>query len=257
MIAAMWEQGVEAWPYSERTLFVGGMFVVHGAMFVGCNLILFLLHHLNLLSKYKIDSAKFPSGSLLAETVKTIVVNHLVVQPLLLWYAYIPFKRMGLHVDSSLPPLSEVAYHLAVAVVVNETLFYFAHRALHTKALYKAIHKQHHRYYASVGIASEFAHPVEDLLANAIPTLAGMLLVGPHLATLLLWMAIRMLETIDAHSGYAFPFSPFHIFGVSDHHWFHHSANVGCYGTFTSFWDRVLGTDAAFRAHKERKAHKE
>merc|ERR1711991_918210 len=151
MIAAMWEQGVEAWPYSERTLFVGGMFVVHGAMFVGCNLIL--------LSKYKIDSAKFPSGSLLAETVKTIVVNHLVIQPLLLWYAYIPFKRMGLPVDSSLPPLSELASHLATAVVVNEALFYFAHRALHTKALYKAIHKQHHRYYASVGIASEFAHP--------------------------------------------------------------------------------------------------
>ncbi|KNC49321.1 4-alpha-methyl-sterol C4-methyl-oxidase [Thecamonas trahens ATCC 50062] len=223
-------------------------------VFVGVNVALFAVHWLGLFREYKIQSAKFPSGSLLAETVKTIVINHLIVQPLLLWYLYIPFKAMGFHISPQLPSAWEMVWQIAVAVAVNETLFYFAHRTLHTKALYKAIHKQHHRYHAAVGIASEFAHPVEDLLANAIPTLAGMLLVGPHLATLLVWLALRVLETVDAHSGYAFPWSPFHFMDVAGKHDFHHSHNVGCFGTFFSVFDMIFHTDEAYLRHKHKLA---
>lgn len=33
---------------------------------------------------------------------------------------------------------------LAFCVFVNDTLFYWAHRALHHRSVYKYIHKQHH-----------------------------------------------------------------------------------------------------------------
>ncbi|RWW06275.1 hypothetical protein GW17_00030408 [Ensete ventricosum] len=36
----------------------------------------------------------------------------------------------------------------------------------------------------------------------------GPALTGPHLLTLWLWVILRVLETVDAHSGYEFPWSP-------------------------------------------------
>jgi sterol desaturase/sphingolipid hydroxylase (fatty acid hydroxylase superfamily) len=126
---------------------------------------------------------------------------------------------------------------------------------LHHKSIYKYIHKKHHTFKESIGIASEYAHPVEDVLANTIPTIGGCLVMGSHVAVLWIWLAIRVAETVDAHSGYRFPLSPFAMLGFqggAERHDFHHSHNVGCYGSFTVFWDQVMGTDAAFLEYKKK-----
>lgn len=122
---------------------------------------------------------------------------------------------------------------------------------LHLRSLYSAIHKKHHRFHSNVGIASEFAHPLEDL-ANTLAFITGPLILGTHLFTLWAWFVVRIWETIDAHSGYALPFplSPFSLFGVADQHDFHHSHNQGCYGSFFGFWDWIMGTDAAYKKWK-------
>lgn len=104
-----------------------------------------------------------------------------------------------------------------------------------------------------------YAHPVEDFLANSVPTIAGPLIMGMHAYVFWLWLCIRLLETVDAHSGYSFPWSPFHLFafqGGAERHDFHHSHNVGCYGSFTIFWDWITGTDQAFLDFKAKKTTK-
>jgi sterol desaturase/sphingolipid hydroxylase (fatty acid hydroxylase superfamily) len=115
------------------------------------------------------------------------------------------------------------------------------------------VHKKHHKFNVSIGIASEFAHPLEDALANLIPTLLGSFLMGSHIVVLWTWIAVRLLETVDSHSGFHFPWSPFSCLpfqsGVLRHD-FHHSANVGCYGAMTVFWDSVMGTDEAYLSHQ-------
>ena len=64
-----------------------------------------------------------------------------------------------------------------------------------------------------------------------------------------LWYnAFRWLETVDAHSGYDFPFSPFSmfkIFGGALFHDYHHSGDgfFGNYGA-TIIWDRLMDTEA-------------
>ena len=60
-------------------------------------------------------------------------------------------------------------------------VFYWAHRALHHRSIYKYIHKKHHEFKATVAMAAEHAHPVEQLLANAIPTMVADLasMLGP------------------------------------------------------------------------------
>ena len=63
------------------------------------------------------------------------------------------------------------------------------------------------RYATPFGLTSEYAHPAEILFLG-FATVIGPALTGPHLFTLWLWMVLRVLETVEAHSGYHFPWSP-------------------------------------------------
>jgi sterol desaturase/sphingolipid hydroxylase (fatty acid hydroxylase superfamily) len=130
-------------------------------------------------------------------------------------------------------------WHFAVFVFVNDTLFYFSHRALHTRWLYKKVHVRHHRFRFVRGLVAEYAHPVEDF-ANFVAFVAGPILLGSPFPIFAAWVGLRMLETVDAHSGYAFtPWAKRHAF----HHMY---AARGCYGSFAGLWDRVLGTEKQF-----------
>jgi sterol desaturase/sphingolipid hydroxylase (fatty acid hydroxylase superfamily) len=74
-----------------------------------------------------------------------------------------------------------------------------------------------------------------------------------------LFFFLRMIETVDAHSGYLFPFSPWSLIpsiqGGADRHDFHHSQNKGNYGIF-AFWDWLCGTDQVYWKWKEKQKQK-
>jgi sterol desaturase/sphingolipid hydroxylase (fatty acid hydroxylase superfamily) len=61
-------------------------------------------------------------------------------------------EMISLHVDV-------LMYWIVNRFLVNDFLFYWAHRALHHPKLYGRIHKQHHLFKQTIGIAAEFAHP--------------------------------------------------------------------------------------------------
>ena len=63
------------------------------------------------------------------------------------------------------------------------------------------------RYATPFGLTSEYAHPAEILFLG-FATIFGPAITGPHLITLWLWMVVRVLETVEAHCGYHFPWSP-------------------------------------------------
>ncbi|RLO13664.1 hypothetical protein DYB28_012005 [Aphanomyces astaci] len=107
----------------------------------------------------------------------------------------------------------------------------------------------HHEYAAPFGIAAEYAHPIETMLLG-VGTFLGPLLLTRHLLTLWVWLAVRLFETIDDHSGYELPwawsnFLPFWAGPV--HHDFHHEKFDGNYASVFTVWDYVFGTDGAFR----------
>lgn len=63
------------------------------------------------------------------------------------------------------------------------------------------------------------------------------------------WTLLRIGETVDGHSGYEFPWSPYRLLpysGSSTAHDFHHSHNVGNFASFFTYWDHLCGTDQAF-----------
>lgn len=149
----------------------------------------------------------------------------------------------------SFPTPFTVLWQVFVCAIVEDIMFYHTHRTLHHPSLYGWIHKWHHRFSATIGIASESAHPIEFLLGNLVPVVAGPLLVRAHIFTFLLWLTVRIFETVDAHCGYEFPWSPARLLPFSittAHHEYHHRHNQGCYGSMFMILDSLYGTDKSF-----------
>ena len=100
----------------------------------------------------------------------------------------------------------------------------------------------------TVGIAGEYAHPLEFVFSNMLPTSVGPAILGYkcHLVTIIAWYIIRFAENLDGHSGYDFSWSPYRLIpfsGSAEYHDFHHAVNVGNYGSFFSLWDTIFGTN--------------
>jgi methylsterol monooxygenase/4-alpha-methyl-delta7-sterol-4alpha-methyl oxidase len=145
-----------------------------------------------------------------------------------------------------------------VMMMVEDFVFHLTHRFLHQKWIYPKIHKEHHDYLVSVSIASEYAHPVDFMLSSIIPSSVGATILAPkiHLSTGLMFSVMRTLESIDGHSGYEFPWSPYRLLPFSasaQYHDFHHSHNVGNYSSFFTFWDTIFGTNIDYYGHLEKK----
>lgn len=70
-----------------------------------------------------------------------------------------------------------------------------------------------------------------------------------HMATLLLWVHLRIYKTLSAHSGYVFPWEIFQYVPFAttpEYHSYHHSQNNGNYGSMFIFWDYLFGTSTQY-----------
>jgi len=192
------------------------------------------------------------------ECLKGNFVTHFIVSPISFWLLFPVFKTYGMPVQESLPSAWVFFGQSALFFLICDFLFYWAHRLLHHRRIYGYIHKKHHRFQTTVGIAAEYAHPVEDVLANSFPTIAGPMFMNCHMAVFWFYLAIRIWETVDAHSGYSFPWSPWSLIksiqGGSERHDFHHSHNMGNFGML-HIWDRLMGTDKYYNDWKAKQVN--
>ncbi|KAG6530096.1 hypothetical protein ZIOFF_012317 [Zingiber officinale] len=139
--------------------------------------------------------------------------------------------------------------------ILEDFVFYWGHRILHTKWLYKHVHSVHHEHATPFGLTSEYAHPAEILFLG-FATILGPALTGPHLFTLWLWMIVRVIETVEAHSGYDFPWSPSNflpLYGGAEFHDYHHRVlytKSGNYASTFVYMDWLFGTDRDYRKMK-------
>lgn len=250
----------------NRLIFVLGTSLANFLTYWIFNAILYIFYRFNLFPEYRINNGEMPPQSLIDECLKLLFIKHLFLYPAVLYFAYPLFEHAGVSIDAPLPTLTHFGRDILINIFINDTLFYWAHRILHHPSIYQYIHKQHHRFNYTIGIAASYAHPVEDIIANLIPTIGGSLFLKSHVVVMWSWIILRLLETIDVHSGYSFPLSPFHLLplqGGADFHDFHHHINKGCYGSFTVVWDWLCGTDRDFvefrskrsNNHSDKKAH--
>lgn len=214
---------------------------------------------------YDPQASSLPRRALFRKAVKHFAVNHFVVLPVL-WFtvgyqATLRVNPAAMQLGWSGGPWT-VAAHMLVCIAFEDTLFYWSHRLLHSPELYGRFHKRHHEFNIPFCLAAEYAHPVETVLGNFFPFLAGPAFLASVAGSplgiyeLCLWFVLRMVKTAEAHSNYALPCAPFSCLPrwliTAEQHDFHHSRNVGMFGSFFTFWDRICGTDAAFYRSKSR-----
>lgn len=139
----------------------------------------------------------------------------------------------------------------------EDFMFYIFHKLMHrVPYLYQNIHKLHHTHTETVSISGEYAHPFEYFLTGVIPSGLSVILLGKHLhfCGILMYSMLRVFETVDSHSGYEFPWSPFRLLPMSNsarYHDFHHRHHSGGnYSSLFSVMDWVFGGNQEFIAEE-------
>jgi len=232
---------------NDHVFVAGGMWVIHVFCYWSINTFFWICDHFGYLSKYKLPRQKYqiPSRELLMKTLKKALIGQLLMDPVGFgWIVYPLWLKCGGGESMVFAngPLSDhklwyvvtVWLKFAICTAMNQWLFYFAHRILHHPSLYGWIHKQHHEYKGSISFAAEYAHPIEGLLANQIPTLIGGIVTGCHPLQYWIWIAWRLQETYESHSGFAFYGTWLYSIGLTNtdrtlYHDFHHTKNIGNY----------------------------
>ena len=241
--------------FSRPALYIGGSSLLHFAIYWSYSALLTyfdLQSQPHLFSRYKIQPAKNApvERAAVLRCVQQVLVNQFLVAIPTVALTYPLAVWRGVGFDLPLPSFERFCLDMAVLLLVEEALFYYMHRALHSPRLYGRVHKQHHEWTAPIAVATNYCSPLEHLLSNLIPALAGPLLCGSHLSVIWVWQAIATLTSVNTHSGYHLPFMP-----SPEAHDFHHlrfNVNFGVLGLL----DWLHGTDGPFRASQQYRYHK-
>lgn len=210
------------------------------------------------LESKRIEPNKTTRADVVRRAWRDVSITCFIVHPIL-FYFLAKAMGTGLLFNSPLPTLMDFLVCYISGLICNDFGFYWAHRLFHEyPALYK-LHKIHHEFNFTRGIASQYCHPIEGVVCNTLPSFLNLIIwynyYGEiHASLAMFWIGYRLLETLDAHNGFfiAFCHSPTHMGDLGEgkygvHHYFHHSHNTGNYGT--PFIDWFFGTDVAYRKY--------
>ncbi|XP_074531290.1 cholesterol 25-hydroxylase-like protein [Halichoeres trimaculatus] len=125
---------------------------------------------------------------------------------------------------------------------------YFLWHLLHHKVslLYQTFHKEHHLFTSTFSLTTENTNAWEMLSLSLFTTL-NVTLLGCHPLTEMLLHVTNMYLSVEAHSGYEFPWSPhrlvpFNLYGGAPHHDLHHLKSKVNYAPYFTHWDKLFGT---------------
>jgi lathosterol oxidase len=139
---------------------------------------------------------------------------------------------------------------LPAMLLWHDFYFYWTHRALHSRWLFRHVHGLHHRSRNPSPWAAYAFHPLEALINSLVVPLA--LCVVPLHGLVLLAFSIHQIVR-NAHGHAAVETMPRGFtrhwlggrFTTTTHHHLHHETSQGNYGLWFTWWDRWMGTERA------------
>jgi len=239
-----------------------GIGVHTGVYFLG-HIIMYFIYKAKIpfFERYRIITSPWPWESdpakwrvLLKETLQTTFLAHFVIVPYLVYNDTKGDISFNFNMDQ-MPTVVDILLQILFCSIIEDTWFYWGHRILHHPWLYPYIHKKHHSYTITISIAAEHLHIVEYFFVSILSTSVGPLLLGNrmHVITYVVYMIFRIVESLNAHCGYDFSWSPYGLLpGCQPSSWhnFHHSHNMGNYSG--GFWDYICGTHKPYLEYKKK-----
>lgn len=123
-------------------------------------------------------------------------------------------------------------------IAFSDCMIYFVHRALHTRFLYKHIHKPHHSFINTTPFAAFAFHPVDGYM-QGIAYHIFVFLFPMNSFVHLVSLACVSMWTINIHDRVSFGIPGINGAG---HHTIHHTTYKSNYGQYFTFWDKLCGT---------------
>jgi len=234
-----------------------GIILVHELTYFGTFLPYYIADFIPSLRKYKLQQDKFNDAPTMWRCFKTLMFLHFCIEAPMILISHPIFQTLGFIKTTPLPSWTTLITAVLFCFFVEDFYFYWFHRFLHWQRIYKYVHKIHHEHAAPFGIAAEYAHPLETIFLG-VGTALGPFLIsaycGLHLFTLLFWLFVRVIQTVEVHTGYNFPWSlnnwlPF--WGGAEFHDYHHMAFTNNYASTFTIWDRVFGTNDKYLKFKK------
>jgi len=137
---------------------------------------------------------------------------------------------------------------IVLMIFAHDAYFYFMHRLLHWKPLFRTVHKIHHQSINPTPFAAFAFHPVEGVINGAIFPIVAFIIPHQNVA-ILAFGTYSILLNVMGHVGFEFfpkYFSKHWLFkwhNSATHHNMHHS-HVKCnFGLYFNIWDRLLNTN--------------
>lgn len=138
-------------------------------------------------------------------------------------------------------------FSIPMYLILHDAYFYFTHRLLHTRYLFKNIHKIHHQSHSPSPWAAYAFHPVEAFI-NALFVLIVLFFVPIQPTALFVFLGIQITRNVLGHSGYeVFPkgFTNIRWLGflqTNTEHDLHHRFTHGNFSLYFTWWDHILKT---------------
>ena len=147
-----------------------------------------------------------------------------------------------------LPGAGKIFLEFIAIVLLHDAYFYWVHRAMHTRWLFRRVHRLHHKSKTPTPWAAYAFAPAEAVLEAGILPVAA-LLVPMHELTVFLFVTHMIVRNVVSHAGVElFPGwwlkAPFlRAFTTTTHHDLHHSHGGYNFGLYFTWWDRWMNTE--------------
>jgi len=199
-------------------------------------------------SKFKIQQRQASKKDFVREIWHSMQ-STLVFTLVAVWLLFTPLRQYTLIYDNiSDFPVWYIGFSLAFSLIIHDTYFYWMHRLLHHKKLFKLAHLVHHQSTNPSPWTSYSFHLLEAV-AEGLVLLPIVFLLPMHPLTILLFTVAGFIINVYGHLGYEivpkwFRYTwLFEVLNTSVHHNLHHSKFKGNYGLYFRIWDRAMGTE--------------
>lgn len=137
---------------------------------------------------------------------------------------------------------------LAGMLVAHDSWFYWMHRAMHHRRLFRLFHRHHHLSQTPTPWAAySFAVPEAIVHGAFVPLFVAV--VPMHGLALFGFGVVQIVRNVMGHAGtelHPAAFGPGHWLGWNNttiHHDLHHQTGRYNYGLYFRWWDKLMGTE--------------